>query len=54
VEQVARMAEKKSAYKIFVGIPEWKRPFGRPRGRQGGRVWTVCLRLRIGTSDETR
>jgi hypothetical protein len=28
---VARMGEKKSAYKILVGKPEGNRPFGRPR-----------------------
>jgi len=28
---VARMGEKKKAYKIFIGKPEGKRPLGRPR-----------------------
>jgi hypothetical protein len=28
---VARMKEKKNAYKILVGKPEGKRPLGRPR-----------------------
>jgi hypothetical protein len=27
------MEEKRNAYKIFVGIPEWKRQLGRTRNR---------------------
>jgi hypothetical protein len=30
---VARMGEKRNAYKILVGKPEEKRPLGRPRLR---------------------
>jgi hypothetical protein len=30
---VARMGEKKNAYRILVGKPEGKRPLGRPRRR---------------------
>jgi hypothetical protein len=30
---VARMGEKRNAYKLFVGKPEGKRPLGRPRRR---------------------
>jgi hypothetical protein len=30
---VARMAEKKNAYRLLVGQPEGKRPLGRPRRR---------------------
>jgi hypothetical protein len=30
---VARMAEKRTAYRIFVGKPEGKTPLGRPRRR---------------------
>jgi hypothetical protein len=30
---VARMGEKRNAYRIFVGTPERKRPLGRPRCR---------------------
>jgi hypothetical protein len=30
---VARMGEKKNAYRILVGKPEGKRPIGRPRRR---------------------
>jgi hypothetical protein len=34
---VARMGEKKNAYRILVGNPEGKRPLGRPRRRW----WTI-------------
>jgi hypothetical protein len=30
---VARMGEKRNAYRILVGNPEGKRPLGRPRRR---------------------
>jgi hypothetical protein len=30
---VARMAEKRNAYKLLVGMPERRRPLGRPRRR---------------------
>jgi hypothetical protein len=30
---VARMGDKRSAYRILVGKPEGKRPVGRPRRR---------------------
>jgi hypothetical protein len=30
---VARMGEKRNAYRILVGTPEGKRPLGRPRRR---------------------
>jgi hypothetical protein len=30
---VARMVEKRNAYRLFVGKPEGKRPIGRPRRR---------------------
>jgi hypothetical protein len=33
VGNVARMGEKRSAYRILVGKPEGKRPVGRPRRR---------------------
>jgi hypothetical protein len=32
-EHVARMGEKRNAYRIFVGKPERKTPLGRPRCR---------------------
>jgi hypothetical protein len=30
---VARMGEKRNAYRLLVGMPEGKRPLGRPRRR---------------------
>jgi hypothetical protein len=33
IGNVARMGEKKNAYRILVGKPEGKRPLGRPRRR---------------------
>jgi hypothetical protein len=33
VEHVARMREKRGAYRILVGRPEGRRPLGRPRRR---------------------
>jgi hypothetical protein len=33
-EHVARMGEKRGAYRILVGRPEGRRPLGRPRRRR--------------------
>jgi hypothetical protein len=33
---VARMGEKRNAYRLLVGKPEGKRPLGRPRRRWVG------------------
>jgi hypothetical protein len=35
---VARMWEKRNAYRILVGKPEGKRPLGRPRRRWVGNI----------------
>jgi hypothetical protein len=40
---VARMGEKRNAYKILVGKPEGKRPLGIPRDRWGDNI-RLCLR----------
>jgi hypothetical protein len=37
---VARMGEKRNAYRILVGKPEEMRPLGRPRRR-----WVDCIKL---------
>jgi hypothetical protein len=40
---VARMGEKKNAYRLLVGKPEGKRPLGRPRRR-----WVDNIRMDLG------
>jgi hypothetical protein len=57
---VARMEQKKNAYRILMGNPEGKRRLVRPRRRwvdnikmdlrEDGVVWTGSIWLRIGTS----
>jgi hypothetical protein len=42
-EHVARMVEVRGAYNILVGIPEGRRPLGRPRRR-----WRTTLRRILG------
>jgi hypothetical protein len=62
-EYVARVKEKRNAYRILLGKPEGKRPLGRPRRRWvynikidlkeigwDGMVWSGSIWLRIGTS----
>jgi hypothetical protein len=43
VGRVARMEEKRNAYKLLVGKPEGKRPLGRPRRR-----WVENIRMDLG------
>jgi hypothetical protein len=40
---VARMGEKRNAYRLLVGTPEGKRPLGRPRRR-----WVDNIRMDLG------
>jgi hypothetical protein len=40
---VARMGEKRNAYKLLVGTPEGKRPLGRPRRR-----WVDNIKMDLG------
>jgi hypothetical protein len=40
---VARMGEKRNAYRLLVGKPEGKRPLGRPRCR-----WVDDIRMDLG------
>jgi len=43
---VERMGERRGAYRVLVGKPEGKRPFGRPRHRGKNNInW---LRIRTG------
>jgi hypothetical protein len=55
---VARMGERRGAYRVLVGKPEGRRPLGRPRHRWEDNiktdlrevgVWTGLGWLRIGT-----
>jgi hypothetical protein len=58
---VARMGERRGAYRALVGKPEGRRPLGRPRRRWEdniqrdlrevgwGGAWTGSIWLRIGT-----
>jgi hypothetical protein len=61
--QVARMGEKRNAYRLFVGRLEGRRPLGRPRRRWLDNIrmdvvevvwvmWTGLVWLRIGASGE--
>jgi hypothetical protein len=40
---IARMGERRSAYRILLGQPEGKRPLGKPRRR-----WRIILRWMLG------
>jgi hypothetical protein len=40
---VARMGEKRNAYRLLMGKPEGKRPLGRPRRR-----WVDNIRMDLG------
>jgi hypothetical protein len=40
---VARMGEKRNAYRLLVGKPDGKRPLGRPRRR-----WLNNIRMDLG------
>jgi hypothetical protein len=42
VDHVARMGEKRNAYRLLVGKPERKRPLGRPR-----RMWVDNIRMNL-------
>jgi hypothetical protein len=42
VDHVARMGEKRTAYRLLVGKPEGKRPLGRPRRR-----WVDNIRMNL-------
>jgi hypothetical protein len=59
-EHVARMGEKRNAYRLLLGKPEGRRPIGRPRRRWLDNVrmdlvevgWGDVVWLRIGTAEE--
>jgi hypothetical protein len=48
---VARMGEKRNAYRILVGKPEEKRPVGRPRRRREDNIRMDLGEIRWGGTD---
>ena len=48
---VARMAERRGVYRVFVGKLEGKRPLGRPRGRWEDNVKTDLQKVGCGGMD---
>jgi hypothetical protein len=48
---VARMGEKRNAYRVLVGKPEGKRPLGRPRRRWVGNIKMDLLEIGLGGVD---
>jgi hypothetical protein len=48
---VARMGEKRNAYRILVGKPEGKKPLGRPRRRLVGSIKMDPREIRWGGMD---
>jgi hypothetical protein len=54
------MGEKRNAYRLLVGMPEGRRPLGRPRRRWVHNIrmdlvevmWTGLVWLRIGTGGQ--
>jgi hypothetical protein len=48
---VARMGEKRNAYRLFVGKPEGRRPLGRPRRRWLDNIRTDLVEVGWGDVD---
>jgi hypothetical protein len=51
VEHVARIGEKRNAYRLFVDNPEGKRPLGRPRRRWVDNIKMDILGISWGSVD---
>jgi hypothetical protein len=51
VGHVARMGEKRNAYRLLVGKPERKRPLGRPRRRWLDNIRMDLVKVRWGDVD---
>jgi hypothetical protein len=50
-EHVARMGEKRNAYRLLVGKPEGKRPLGRPRRRWIDNIKIDLLEIGVSVVD---
>jgi hypothetical protein len=48
---VARMGEKRNAYRLLVGKPEGTRPLGRPRRRCMDNIKMDLLEISLGSMD---
>jgi len=51
VGHVARMGERRGAFRVLVGKPEEKRPLGRPRLRCEGNIKTDIRKVGCGCMD---
>jgi hypothetical protein len=51
---VARMGEERNVYKVLVGKPEGKRPFGRPRRRWEDGIRMDLREIGLGGGDWIR
>jgi hypothetical protein len=51
IRHVAHKGEKKNSYRILVGKPEGKRPFGRPRRRWEDNIEMDLTEIRWGGVD---
>jgi hypothetical protein len=51
---VARMGEERKVYKVLVGKPEGKRPFGRPRRRWEDGIRMDLMEIDLGGVDWIR
>jgi hypothetical protein len=47
-EHVVRMGERRGVYRVLVGKPEGKRPFGRPRRRWVDKLWWIFRKGGVG------
>ena len=52
--RVARMGERRGIYRVLVGKPDGKRPFGRPRHRWEDNIKTDLLEVGCGGLDWLR
>ena len=50
-EHVAHMGDRRGVYKVLVGKPEGKKPFGRPRHRWGDNIKMGLQEVSFGGMD---